>query len=230
MDKNAWDWDAITAISTAAAAGFTAVMAWFTRKAILEGQEQRREANDHFAKTREQDKHHHEDGFRPLLVLGPAGDKEAIDRQNILITRPVDLGLLVTCVLRNIGAGPAINIRLSVRGEGRKGFGPSCELAPLAAGDTFDGQNGRISIDAIFSDDFNPTDLRNLPNGLWILVLEYEDVFGNPFYTVHRKERGQPWTSVGRGEPPDTTPKVTPAARMITPQHLTNGDALAPPL
>jgi hypothetical protein len=39
MDKNAWDWDANTAISTAAAAVFTAVMAWFTRKAILERQE-----------------------------------------------------------------------------------------------------------------------------------------------------------------------------------------------
>ena len=237
MDKNAWDWDAITAISTAAAAVFTAIMAVFTalmagltRKAILEGQGQRQEANDHFAKTRAQDKRHHEDGFRPLLVLDP--DKDANDRQNVLITRPADLGLIVTCELRNIGAGPALNIRLSVHGEGRKGFGPSCELAPLAAGGTFYGQNGRISIDAIFSDDFNPTDLHHLPNGLWLLVLEYEDIFGNPFYTVHTKERGKPWTTVGRGKPPGTTPHVvrTAEVRELAPQRLSVGEALGPPM
>lgn len=239
MDKNAWDWDAITAISTAAAAVFTAfmavftaVMAWFTRKAILEGQSQRREANDHFAKTREQDKHHHQDGFRPLLVLGPTVGNDSIDRQNLLAMMPSGLGLFADCVVRNIGAGPALNIRLSVRGEGREGFGPDSELSPLAAGDTFKGRDGHIKIGPIYTDATNRTDMQNLPNGLWLLVLEYEDIFGNPFYTMHAKERGKPWTTVGRGKPPSTTPHVIHTAEMhqLAPRQRTIGSPVVPPM
>lgn len=230
MDKNTWDWDAITAISTAAAAAFTAVMAWFTRKAILEGQGQRQEANDHFVKTREQDKHHHEDGFRPLLVLGPGDGSDSIDRQNMLTVMPSGFGLFADCVVRNIGAGPALNIRLSVRGEGREGFGPDSELSPLAAGDTFKGHDGHIKIGPIYTDAINRADMQNLPNGLWLLVLEYEDIFGNPFYTMHTKERGKPWTSVGRGKPPSTTPHVTRTTKMLTPQYRSTSEAAGPPL
>jgi hypothetical protein len=230
MDKNAWD--AITAISTAAAAVFTALMAWFTRKAILEGQDQRREANDRFAKTRRQDKQHHEDGFRPLLVLGPNGDNESIDRQSLLTVMPSGFGLLADCVLRNIGTGPALNIRLSVRGEGPEGFGPSCELSPLAASDTFKGREGHIKIGPVYTEAINRTDMQNLPNGLWVLVLEYEDIFGNPFYTMHAKERGKPWTTVGRGNPPSTTPHAIHTAQMhqFPTQRLSVHDAPDPPM
>lgn len=222
--------DAITAISTAAAAVFTAAMVWLTRKAIIEGQIQRQDANDHFVKTRKQDKHHHEDGFRPLLVLGPIGGKDSIDRQSVLSPMTSGLGLFVMCAIRNIGAGPALNIRLSVRGDGRERFGPFCELSPLAAGDTFNGRDDRIRTEAIFIDTFNRTDLNNLPNGLWLLVLEYEDIFGNSFYTVHAKEHGKPWTTVGRGKPSSTTPHITHTTEMVAPQHVSVSDALRPPL
>lgn len=229
MDKTTWDWDAITAIGTAAAAGFTAVMAWFTRRAIIEGQGQRKEANKHFAKTRKQDRRHHEDSFHPLLVLSPQGN-DSIDRQNLLAMMPSGFGLFAECGVRNIGAGPALNIRLSVWGDGRHGFGPSCELSPLAAGDTFYGREGHIKIGPTYSDAFNRTDLTHMAGGLWLLVLEYEDIFGNPLYTIHTKENGKPWTSVGRGKPPTTTSRIIGVADGNTSENLSAIGVLSSPL
>jgi hypothetical protein len=208
MDKNTWDWDAITAISTAAAAVFTAVMAWFTRKAIREGQGQRQEANDHFAKTREQDKHHHENGFRPLLVLTPSRPGDAVDRKEILsVYRYPTLDVVcIKCAVCNIGPGPALNVHIHVRGDRRTGFGPSRELVPIAPDSSFPSDGAQIEMAVAYTPAYNNADLNNLPNGLWLLVLEYEDVFGNTFHTIHSRDLQEPWTRVGRGPAPDTTP------------------------
>lgn len=202
MDKI--DWDEVTAISTAGAAGFTAVMAWFTRKAIQEGQGQRKEANDHYAKTRDQDKLHHEDTYRPLVVLNP--NSKGGDRQELLVIHPYFQVVVLDCHARNIGTGPALNVRLSVRSEGRVGLGPTRELSPMAADDYFKDSDGYISLEPHFSDTFNQQDLNNVPKGLWLLVLEYEDIFGNTFHTIHAKQKDAAWTHVGRGGPSDTTP------------------------
>ena len=215
MDKQ--DWDEITAIGTAIASGFTAVlafvtaaMAWYTRKAIKVGQAQRAEANVHFALTRDQDKQHHENSFRPLLVLTPSKPEDAFNRQAIVaITHaPRLLAVIVNCALCNIGSGPALNIHLSVRSDGRTDFGPKRELAPVAASDKFTDGDDQIIMLVIDTPSFNRADLENLPNGLWLLVLEYEDVFGNTFHTIHSKHLGEPWTRVGRGSAPDLTPML----------------------
>lgn len=231
MDKNAWDWDAITAISTAAAAVFTAVMAWFTRKAILEGQGQRREANDHFAKAREQDKHHHEDGFRPLLVLTPINPGEAIERRDILSTYsyPTHDVVVVRCSVQNIGAGPALNVRLHIRGDRRTGFGPSRELVPIAPDSSFPERGAQMELTVTYSPTYNKADLNNLSNGPWLLVLEYEDLFGNIFHTIHSKDLREPWTRVGRGPAPDTTPQAPIAGRVaLPPAPVTSGEGPGP--
>jgi hypothetical protein len=188
---------------------FTAVMAWYTRKAIKDGQAQRQDTNNHFDLTRKQDKQHHEDSFRPLLVLTPSDPADAFLRKDIVFSYgngsvPV---VFVHCMLRNIGAGPALNVRLSVRGDKRKGFGPSRELAPIAAnGEFMDGEK-RIEVPVIYNHGFNASDFNNLPNGLWLLVLEYQDVFGNTFHTIHSKDLGEPWTRVDRGPAPDLAPE-----------------------
>ena len=229
MDKNTWD--AITAISTAAAAVFTAVMAWFTRKAILEGQGQRQEANDHFAKTREQDKRHHEDGFRPLLVLTPINPDEAVGRKDILSVYrgPAHDAVAVRCVVKNIGAGPALNVHLYVRGDRRTGFGPSRELVPIAPDSSFPDRGAQIELVVTYSAAYNEADLNNLPNGPWLLVIEYEDLFGNVFYTIHSKDLREPWTRVGRGPTPDTTPLFSAADRALPRAALVDpGDGPGP--
>lgn len=228
MDKNILD--EITAISTAAAAVFTAVMALLTRRAIKEGQGQRKETNDHFALTRSQDKQHHEDAFRPLLVLTASSASETYERGELLdIHMPQGnlSAVFVNCVLRNIGSGPGLNVRLSVRSDRRTGFGPSRELSPIAANGAISDEGSRIEVIVIHSDGFNAQDVRNLPNGLWLLVLEYEDVFGNTFHTIHSKHSGEPWTRVGRGRAPDLAPKQPGLADHIV--AASQEDPRAPP-
>ncbi|WP_139351692.1 hypothetical protein [Rhodanobacter sp. C06] len=200
-------WEGITAISTAAAAIFTAVMAYLTRKAIKEGQGQRKDTNDHFAATRAQDKQHHEDSFRPLLVLAQTDIADTVNRDGTIrvLANDSKSGLVVIkCVIRNIGMGPALNVRLHLRSDGRTGFGPTRELAPIAGGGEYGDSKERLEILAYYHDGFNNTDLANAGRGLWILVLEYEDIFGNSFHTLHCKDRSQPWARAGRGRAPDT--------------------------
>lgn len=176
--------------------------------AIKEGQSQRQETNSHFALTRDQDKQHYEDSFRPLLVLTPSRPSDAFDRKAIVETTygPSVPAVFVNCTLGNIGSGSALNVHLSVRGERRTGFGPTRELAPIAASGKFT-DGARIEMPVIYASGFNLQDLNNLPNGLWLLVLEYQDVFGNTFHTIHSKHLGEPWTRVGRGPAPDLTPE-----------------------
>jgi hypothetical protein len=204
------NWDAITAIATAAATVATAIMAWFTRKAIREGQAQRKETNEHFAATREQDQRHHEDSFRPLLVLAPSNTSSIDHRENMLTTPgtsgPDPLVRLI-CSLENIGSGAALNIRLHARSNGILGFGPWVELAPVAANGSYKNASGNVEIPVRLHSSFNNQDLWGLYSSSWILVLEYDDVFGNTFHTLHYKNPMEPWARTGRGSAPDTTPK-----------------------
>lgn len=203
-------WDILTAVSTAAAAVATAVMAGFTLMAVKEGKTERAEANDHFAKTREQDQQHHQDSGRPLLVLAPSSPLDVIDRKNILEN---DLEIFqskacIRCSIHNIGFGPAINVRLSIRQDGKTGFGPSREIIPIAASGSFDDGEGQIILPLKYGGSYNKADLENLPHGLWALVLEYEDLFGNVFHTIHNKHKQEPWTQTGRGPAPDIMQEI----------------------
>lgn len=204
------NWDAITAISTGAAAVATAIMAWLTYKVIREGQAQRKETNEHFAATREQDQRHHEDSFRPLLVLAPSKSSSIDNRENMLTTPgasdPDPLVRLI-CSLENIGSGAALNIRLHARSNGIRGLGPWVELPPVAANGSYKNAAGNVEIPVRLHSSFIDQDLWRLYNSSWILVLEYEDVFGNTFHTLHYKDPGEPWARTGRGAAPDTTPE-----------------------
>lgn len=210
--RTAWHllgrWDGITAISTAAAAIFTARMAWLTRKAIIEGQGQRKDTNDHFEATRDQDKRHHEDSFRPLLVLSQTDPMATIERERTVQAFPIDSNhgaVVIKCNIRNIGTGPALNVRMHAWSDGRTGFGPTRELAPIAAGGEYGDSKEQLDIPVYYHLAFNSADLTNIPNGLWMLVLEYDDIFGNSFQTIHSKNRLQPWARAERIHVPGTT-------------------------
>jgi hypothetical protein len=49
---------------------------------------------------------------------------------------------------------------------------------------------------------FIDTDAQSAPGEDWELLLEYEDVFGRVFHTVHPKNPQRPWTAIGRGPAP----------------------------
>lgn len=205
---------ALNTFGTLAAAVATAVMAWLTYEAVKESKDQRIEATRRFEDARKRDQQHHQDQFRPLL-MAVFGDGAPADRLDIVTTsNPTDTypAVYVKCSVQNIGVGPALNVRLSVRKDGITGFGPTRELAPIAAKGILAGTDGRFRLPVIYHQGFKDADLPGLPGSLWVLVLEYEDVFGNKFHTLHRKDQGAMWAKADHGLAPDTTPRLLAAA------------------
>lgn len=191
------NWEAATAICTGAAAIFTAVMAWFTRRSIVESHTQ-------YEKTREQSEQHHQDSFRPIVVVVPPFGIESSDRSNLLYIEPKASGANehlcgILGVLRNVGAGPALKVTLQFRAMGKMSYGFSRELTPLQAGDIRDESNGGLRFWVQPKPDFNSADIASAAGTSWELVLEYEDIFGNAFHTIHRKNPQMPWTECGKG-------------------------------
>lgn len=150
MDQASWEaveavgtW--VAAIITFVMAGVTAFMAYLTREAVEESKKQRYEARHQFDETRKREAQQHQDQFRPLLVVVPPGDGAATDRMGFVTTsdpNETQPSVFVKCTVQNIGVGPALNVRLSVRKDERTGFGPARELAPIARNDTLHGSEG----------------------------------------------------------------------------------------
>lgn len=203
-------WNALLAACTFALAVVTAVMAWFTRMAIIESHAQ-------YEKTRIQSEQHQQDSFRPIVVLDPFVGIEQSDRANVVSvdasSHRGDMRLFrVACLVQNVGVGPALNVHLTFRAMGRVGYGFTKELTPLPADEKRGDTRHAMEFWVQPTRDFNDADIRDASRGSWELVLEYEDVFGNPFHTIHRKNPQMPWTECGKGPAPGITHQgVTPS-------------------
>lgn len=192
--------EAISAYATAGAAIFTALMAGYTRKAIKDNHRQNVEA-------RGQSERHHQDSLRPLVVLTPLNGIEPADRSKLLDFAKAPDGqhlLSIACELRNIGTGPALNPRMHLRAMGIAGYGFTKRLSPIRAGQLLWDLHGADCVQiAIWpSDGYNSADIAFTSGTTWQLVLEYEDVFGKIFHTIHGKDSTLPWTVCGIGSAP----------------------------
>ncbi|THD10995.1 hypothetical protein [Metallibacterium scheffleri] len=195
-------WYVSTTFWTGAAAVFTAVMAGFTGWSVVASQRQQRRAL-------QQSEQHHQDGFRPVLVLAPSDDAIPLDRSKLLKLVPTNSGAtertyIIACLLTNIGVGPALNVHLLLRMRGIDGYGISRELTPVSAGllGSRGESDGSIRVTFKPHDGFNDVDVQLSTGDPWELLLEYEDVFGNRFHTIHSKIPLQPWTVCGKGPAP----------------------------
>lgn len=202
------NWNAVIAICTAFAAVFTAVMAWFTRKAIVESHTQ-------YEKTRAQSEQQHQDAFRPVVVLSPFEGVEPEDRSNVIHFDPA-VGMdqrrfvRVAGFLRNVGVGPALNVHLLFRAMSKQNYGFTLALTPVGSGEKYDLGSRQVG-PAVTQEirypvhptpGFNAADIASAGGTGWELAIEYEDVFGNRFHTVHHKNPQLPWTVCGRGSAP----------------------------
>lgn len=193
-------WYPDTTFWTAAAALFTAAMAGYTRKSIVESQRQHREAL-------QQSDQHHRDGFRPVLVLRPHDGVDPLNRGALLRAGKYSGTdgshvFVINAAVQNVGVGPALNIRLTLRVMGIEGYGTSRELAPLRAGEMRGDREHPLRIPLWLHDGFNSADFQSATNPIWTLVLEYKDVFGHAFHTIHSKDPQQLWTVCGKGPAP----------------------------
>lgn len=170
-------WNALTGIGTLALAGATFCI-------IRQGQRQR-------AETERQ----HRDRFKPICLLAPYSGVDAWNRRATLIeaTAPAPDNpscgtVAIRCVLRNVGLGPALKLRLKFRFLDMNGWtSEPWELSPLGAGEACGGEAEPLLVPFPIHERFNQTDFATMTGKLWEIWLEYEDVFGRQFQSIHRK-------------------------------------------
>lgn len=202
-------WTAIASIATAVAAGFTAWMVNLTKRGL------------------EQNRDHHQDEYRPMLVFVPHHGASPEARIHALQAIPVPPTLRFWGAIRNIGTGPAISGKMKLRVGGLEGYGPDpFDLPPIAAGETYGKAGQHIPVPITHHPHFNETDVRLAPGERWEIELEYEDVFGRIFHTSHTKNPQLPWTTIGRGPAPKgRDPQINAAImRKVAQAERANAD------
>lgn len=202
-------WDALTAIGTVAMAVTTLIV-------IRQGR-----------RLRKNDDLHHQDAFRSICVLTPYDGVDPQHWRDTLLTilpdrpRPGFGMVAVKCTLRNIGVGPALNLRLMFRFHDMAGYTTEpWELAPLRPGEQHGSDGVPLVVPLQFGPQLNNTDFTLVPGKPWELILVYEDIFGNSFHSMHPKNPlqmnrlyrkagvegyfapPQSWVTLGKGKPP----------------------------
>jgi hypothetical protein len=201
MDFWADLWSFLTGVGTLALAAATFGI-------IRQGRDQRADAE-----------RQHRDRLKPICVLTPFDGVDALTGRGALIEtappRPESPSfgtLTIRCDLRNVGTGPALTLRLSIRFQDMGGWTTDpWELSPLSAGETRGGGGSPLIVPIRIGEHFNQTDFAMVPGKPWEVLLDYQDVFGNSFQSVHRKTLFDPdpstftWENTG----PDARPKAT---------------------
>jgi len=154
--------------------------------------------------TIRQARKHHRDEYRPILSLVPLEAIDPVDRNALLVAEPAQPENAGRCyllrgALKNVGRGPALNVKLTLRFLRVEGYGFSTELAPVDAGERLGSAMHPLRLAARFQDGFKDIDFRIGTAGEWEILIEYNDLFGQPFHTVHSKIQQKPWTVLGRG-------------------------------
>jgi len=182
------NWTAIESVATVASVLATAAMTWMTYRAIRQ--------------TRDI----HKDDYRPALAFAPDGVVDRDFRSDLLRierdTGDATNGYALRVVLKNIGKGPALNVRCTLEFLGVEKYGVATELAPVGAHERLDFGDQPLWIKFTPNISFNDTDFHYGPRTAWKIFLEYEDVFGQCFHTIHVKNPQEPWTAIGRGPAP----------------------------
>ncbi len=150
-----------------------------------------------------QNRQEHQDAIRPICELVPdKGLAGPFIRCDIvqLHEEPNDPTKFyhVTCGVKNIGNGPAMNLRLVMRFSISNPVPlPQVEIQMLGANQSLPSP---IKVPVFLSVNFNGTSYPIAPGEGWELWLIYEDVFGNVFHTRHTKNPQQPWVTHGKGD------------------------------
>lgn len=184
----------VTAVATAGLALATTWMAWKT------------------AKLTQQEERHHQDGAMPICLL----DEVSGNRTDTVKFNEWDNGghpdfaYLVYGPLRNIGTGPALDLRLTLRFEAPSRHQEAVDLDPLGAGDVRGvcsefGPPRIVIIPIRATPDFNEANIRGSVGAWSEVVLEYKDIFGTSFCTTHPRDPQQQWAQFRRGARPVST-------------------------
>lgn len=177
-------WSFATAVGTLALAAATYAI-------IRQGQKLREDSELQRKDTERQ----HQDRLKPICVLTPYDFVDSWNKRGDLIKaiapnsdNPGFGRVLVHCSLRNVGTGPAVHLRLKFRFLDKDGWSTEpWELSPLGSGEQYGSLSAPLVIPVRLGGAFNQTDFDGLANNLWEIWLEYQDVFGRKFQSIHSK-------------------------------------------
>jgi hypothetical protein len=142
----------------------------------------------------------HRDRFKPACVLMPYNGVDPLNNRGQLIEKidpspdnPYFGTLAIKCVLRNVGTGPALNLRIKFRFLDMNGWTTEpWELSPLGAGESRGGENSPLLVPIRIGQQptgfcMVPSDFYEVTGKVWEIWLEYEDIFEQRFCAVHHK-------------------------------------------
>jgi hypothetical protein len=141
----------------------------------------------------------HEDNLKPICIFVPNGGIDRFSRENILKCGSIESDNLsrgkyvIHGILKNIGNGPAINVKLIISFPD-KGYQKINELSPIGKDEILGSETDPIHVTVEFSDEFNDTDFNSCAGSSWEIFIEYSDIFGNVFRTSHSKNPLKGWT------------------------------------
>lgn len=190
------DLNLATAVVGAATAVGTVLMAFATYIHIRQEKRQHRESI-------QEGKRQHMDQLKPICALVPYGGVDPLNKRGVLVNKvspaadnPSFGTLQIHCTLQNVGGGPAMNLRIKFKFLDMEGWTTKpWELSPLGAGETCGGSGNPLLVPIWIHERFNSTEFDMVTNKLWEIWLEYEDMFGNKFSTVHHKVPQEPWVT-----------------------------------
>ncbi|WP_422001494.1 hypothetical protein [Reyranella sp.] len=194
-------------------AGGTIALAIVTFRVIRQGQRQR-----------EDTERQHRNRFKPVCLLAPCSGVDAWNRRGELLEvispaaeNPSCGTVAIRCVLRNVGVGPAVKLRLKFRFPDMNGWtSEPWELSPLGAGESWGSKTEPLLVPFPIHERFNQADFAMLAGKPWEIWLEYEDVFGRQFQSIHRKApvdtdlSTATWTTAGGDQQPRASLRPVP--------------------
>lgn len=199
------DWGEWTAIGTLALAAVTFLLAVTTVIATIVN-------NRQFDRSRRDSERHHQEGSRPVVVLVPKREDKA-DQSDIgngfihvmnnqqMSSSPQEANLSVRGYLCNIGAGPALNICLTLLPASDL-FTKEMNITVRPLGNVNESNHTSLSFTGILREEQVATQkIQGAINEGWHVIIEYEDVFENCYRTIHTSDQSKPWvefSSAGR--------------------------------
>ena len=143
----------------------------------------RQTAKHHRALLTQQSKEHM-DRFKPICFLAPYSAIDPLNQRHGLIAitdpplnNPAFGTIALNCTLQNVGFGPALKLHITFRSVNGDTTDP-WELSPLATGEKYGSTTAPLLIPL-------QADKRHLFAVSWQIQLDYEDIFGRKFKTVH---------------------------------------------
>ena len=155
----------------------------------------------------EQSERHHQNAYMPMLVIAPHLHTYSPDTTSNMLTVRMWEGNAYYRLLgniKNIGSGLAINGSVTFVFPSRPFYRTdACLLPPIGVQDAYGMPAGAGTTDFAvkLNDNFNETDFYASVSDAWMIVVQFSDVFGNSFYTIHNKSGRPMWVTFHRGIP-----------------------------